>query len=135
MGKIVVGLLVLLLSISSCSKDSSKAENIAVDLIGSWSSSNDQAEGKIVSTYTFNDNSTYLFRTDWFGFNGEPKTKLTEFSENSGAFEVERDSLFLGSFSSRYWIKEDVLYLEYITYPADAPVLTQMKYNRIDVPE
>tara|TARA_R110002012_G_scaffold85005_1_gene212027 strand:- start:13872 stop:14285 length:414 start_codon:yes stop_codon:yes gene_type:complete len=131
------GLLALLL-IVSCTKDDGQSEGFPPDLLGSWSKTYEQEQGIIINNYTFNENSTFKRRIEWFGFNGAPKTELTESSEYTGTFEVEGDSLFFrnlegqGGFDSKFWIKNNVLHLEYITYPADAPVLTQMKYERID---
>ena len=131
------GLLALLL-IASCTKDDGQSEGFTPDLLGSWSETYEQEQGIIVENYTFNVNSRFERRIDWFGFNGAPKTELTESSEYTGTFEVEGDSLFFrnlegqGGFDSKFSIKNNVLHLEYITYPADAPVLTQIKYERID---
>jgi hypothetical protein len=135
----ITSLIVLFFVITSCTDNNKVAEeNFEPDLTGSWNRTDDQAEGNIVSTYTFKSNSSYIYRIDWFGFNGEPKTELTSSSESTGVFKVEGDSLFFqnlnygSGLNSKFWIEGNVLHLEYISYPADAPVLTQMKYNRID---
>ena len=132
------GLLVLLFLAVSCTKEDEGSEGFTPDLLGSWSQTYEQEQGIIVENYTFNVNSRFERRIDWFGFNGAPKTELTESSEYTGTFKVDGDSLFLrnlegkGGLNSKFWIKDNILHLEYITYPADAPVLTQMKYERID---
>jgi len=129
---------IFFLFISCADEDRVNEDNFEADLTGRWNRSDYQVEGEIVSTYTFRSNSTYTYRIDWFGFNGKSKTELTDSSESTGVFGVEGDSIFFqnfefnSEFSSKFWIKDDVLKLEYITYPADAPVLTQMEYNRVD---
>ncbi|WP_108425469.1 hypothetical protein [Flagellimonas amoyensis] len=126
------------LMVSCNDKDDDHGESSVADLLGQWSDTFDQGDGKIITSYTFMADSTYGFSSDFFGFNGKPLTELTGFSEVSGVFEVEGDSLILraaqseGFFKSKFWIKDDVLHLEYISYPADAPVLTQMEYDRVD---
>ena len=138
MKKEFFGLLALLFLAVSCTKEDEGREGFAPNLLGSWSQTYEQEQGVVVNTYTFKVNSRFERRIDWFGFNGAPKTELTESSEYKGAFNVEGDSLFLrnledkGGLNSKFWIKGNILHLEYITYPADAPVLTQMKYERID---
>ncbi|KAB5485658.1 MULTISPECIES: hypothetical protein [Flagellimonas] len=126
------------LMVSCNDNDDDYGKSSVADLLGQWSDTFDQGDGKRISSYTFMEDSTYEFRSDSFGFNGKPLTELTGFSEISGVFEVEGDSLILratqseGFFKSKFWIKGDVLHLEYISYPADAPVLTQMEYDRVD---
>ncbi len=138
MRKGIFGILALWFLVVSCSNEDDTREYFTSDLLGSWSQAYDQEQGIIIENYTFNENSRFERRIEWYGFNGAPKTELTESSENKGIFEVERDSLFFrnlegkSGFDSKFWIKNDALYLEYITYPADAPVLTQMKYERMD---
>ena len=138
MKKEFFGLLALLFLIVSCTEDDGQREGFASDLLGSWSKTYEQEQGIIINNYTFNDNSTFKRRIEWLGFNGAPKTELTDSSEYTGTFKVEGDSLFFrnleseGGFDSKFWIENNVLYLVYITYPADAPVLTQMEYKRID---
>ncbi|MEE1964482.1 hypothetical protein V1387_17470 [Allomuricauda taeanensis] len=136
---ILASIYFLFVLLASCNdNDDDHGESSMADLLGQWSDTYDQGDGKRISSYTFMGDSTYEFRSDSYGFNGKPITELTGFSEVSGVFEVEGDSLILqaaqseGVFKSKFWIKDDVLHLEYISYPADAPVLTQMEYDRID---
>ncbi|MBA4744624.1 MAG: hypothetical protein H2058_05155 [Muricauda sp.] len=137
MSKGFIGFFIFLL-IVSCNKADEPTQGFEPNLLGSWSKTYEQEQGIIINNYTFNVNSTFKRRIEWFGFNGAPKTELTESSEYTGTFEVEGDSLFFrnlegqGGFNSKFWIKNNVLHLEYITYPADAPVLTQIKYEKID---
>ncbi|MDF0708647.1 hypothetical protein [Flagellimonas okinawensis] len=132
--------LLLLLSavLTSCSGDDTIAGASENDLMGSWVRTDDQQDGSIVTTYSFHGDLTYRYTTEWFGFNGEPKTVMTSFSRTNGLFDVEGDSLFLqsleyqGGFNAKFSIFDDVLYLEYITYPADAPVITKLNYHKVD---
>lgn len=126
------------LALSCTSNDDVNEAGLAMDLMGSWDQMTEQEAGKIVFTYTFNEDSSYLYKVDFYGFNGKPKTERTDSSETSGTFEAEGDSLFFkrpgyeGVFKSKFWIEDNVLNLEYISYPADAPVLAQMEYQRVD---
>jgi hypothetical protein len=131
-------LIVLLFFISSCAdNDDANDENSTTDLIGSWSKTRNQGDGLTISTYTFEGDFTYEFESESFGYNGKPITELTGSSEIHGTFKVEVDSLIFrtsssGFLKSKFWIENNVLHLEYISYPADAPVLTKMEYNKVD---
>ena len=139
MEKIFVKSLFLLLFLAtSCNhEDDGIEETNASDLIGSWSETRNQGDGLTISTYTFESDFTYEFEFESFGYNGKPITELTGSSEIHGTFEVETDSVIFrtsssGFLKSKFWIEDDVLHLEYISYPADAPILSQLEYNRVD---
>jgi len=137
MNKGFLGLFISFL-IVSCNKADEPTQDFEPNLLGTWSETYEQEQGTIINNYTFKVNATFKRRIEWLGFNGAPKTELTDSSEYTGIFKVEGDSLFFrnlegeGGFDSKFWIENNVLYLEYITYPADAPVLTQIQYKRID---
>jgi len=106
--------------------------------------------------YTFNSDGTYSYKVNFYGFKDENPDEIIGQSENLGTFEIKGDSLFIkdlqntswekgfnpepdttyfenaASYGSRFEVKEDVLTLYYISYPADAPVKTQMSYERVD---
>lgn len=110
----------------------------------------------MVFTYTFNSDATYSHNIDFYGFKDENPDEIIGQSETVGTFEVREDSIFISArkntswekgfnpeatttvypenegYGSRFEITDKTLTLYYISYPADAPLLTQMSYQRID---
>jgi len=135
------------------------------DLIGLWQRVDEIPSGRseadfrysdMESTYVFNDDNTYSYKVNTYGFKDENPDEIIGQSENLGTFSVKGDSIFLKdlqntsweknfnpepdtiyfedleSYGSRFEIKDNVLTLYYISYPADTPIQTQMSYKRVD---
>lgn len=106
--------------------------------------------------YSFNEDGTCSYKVNFYGFKDEDPDEIIGQSENIGTFEVKGDSVFIkdlqntswekgfnpepdtihfegaASYGSRFEINDNVLTLYYISYPADAPMQTQMSYERVD---
>ncbi|MFD2099183.1 hypothetical protein [Flagellimonas iocasae] len=135
----VKGFFVLFLFVVSCSDDESGNKEVsATHLIGSWSRTVENSEGKTIETYMFKNASGYTHNYQVYGFGHGPVTELGYETEDSGDFRVEGDSLFLepngatGNFSTQFWVSENALYFRYTSSPADAPVTSQLHYDRVD---
>ncbi|MBD1260778.1 hypothetical protein HZY62_09290 [Maribacter polysiphoniae] len=108
----------------------------------------------IKTTYTFDSDKAYSYRVDFYGFEDENPEAIIGSSENVGTYEVRGDSLFIKAVAHTSWEKgfkpdpettrlggkaygykfgivDDELTLYYISYPADAPVPTQMTFERV----
>jgi hypothetical protein len=109
-----------------------------------------------VFAYTFNSDDTYSNTIDFYGFKDENPDEIIGQSETIGTFQVKGDSIFISAkqntswekrfkpepvmtqyeenevYGSRFEIVENTLTLYYISYPADAPVPTQMSYERVN---
>ncbi len=104
--------------------------------------------------YEFNSNATYSHLVNFYGFDDENPDEIIGQSETLGTYEIKRDSVFLKgkamtswekgfnpeptttklsgeAYGSRFEITDDTLSLFYLSYPADAPVQTQMDYKRL----
>ncbi|KAA2216509.1 hypothetical protein [Maribacter flavus] len=105
--------------------------------------------------HTFELDGTYTYKVNYYGFKDENPNELMGQSENKGTFEVNNDSVFIRVFENTSWekgfkpkpetillngeaygnrftIKNETLTLYYISYPADAPVQTQMSFKRLE---
>lgn len=126
------------------------------DEIPSGSSAADFRYFDIISTYTFNLDATYSNKSDYYGFKDENPTEIIGQSETIGTFNIKGDSIFIISrqntswekgfkpvpetieynenigYGSRFEVVDKTLTLYFISYPADAPVATQMSYKRVD---
>lgn len=110
----------------------------------------------IESTYTFNGDATCSYSVNFYGFKDENPNEVIGRSENVGTFEIKGDSVFIKNIQSTSWekgfnpepdtlyfedaaryamrfeIQKNVLTFHYISYPADAPVQTQMSYETVN---
>ena len=108
----------------------------------------------IISAYTFNSDYTYSNKSDFYGFKDEYPDEIIGQSETIGTYQIKGDSIFIYAkqntawekgfkpepetieyedsiaYGSRFEIVGRTLTLYYISYPADAPVPTQMSYER-----
>ncbi|WP_430966714.1 hypothetical protein [Spongiimicrobium sp. 2-473A-2-J] len=107
------------------------------------------------STFRFGKDATYSYTLDFYGFEDENPNEIIGSSERIGTFEVKGDRIFFRDIETTSWengfnptpqtkalngqvyenrfeIAENVLTLHYISYPADAPVQTQMSYKRVE---
>ncbi|ASV31427.1 hypothetical protein [Maribacter cobaltidurans] len=109
----------------------------------------------VETLHTFELDGTYTYKVNYYGFKDENPNELMGQSENKGTFEVNNDSVFMRVFENTSWekgfkpkpetiplngeaygnrftIKNETLTLYYISYPADAPVQTQMSFKRVE---
>lgn len=109
----------------------------------------------VETLHTFELDGTYTYKVNYYGFRDENPNELMGQSENIGTFEVNNDSVFIRVFENTSWekgfkpkaetillngeaygnrftIKNETLTLYYISYPADAPVQTQMSFKRLE---
>ncbi|MDC6406767.1 MULTISPECIES: hypothetical protein [Maribacter] len=109
----------------------------------------------VETLHTFELDGTYTYKVNYYGFKDENPNELMGQSENKGTFEVNNDSVFIRVFENTSWekgfkpkpetillngeaygnrftIKNETLTLYYISYPADAPVQTQMSFKRLE---
>lgn len=107
------------------------------------------------STFRFERDAKYSYTVDFYGFEDENPNEIIGSSERIGTFEVQGDRIFFKdiettswekgfnptpqtttlngqAYGNRFEIAENVLTLFYISYPADAPVPTQMSYKRVE---
>ncbi len=104
--------------------------------------------------YEFNSDATYSHLVNFYGSDDENPNEIVGQSETLGTYEIQRDSVFIKgtvisswdkdfnpeptttklsgeAFGSRFKITDDTLSLFYLSYPADAPLQTQMDYKRL----
>lgn len=104
--------------------------------------------------YKFNSDASYSHLINFYGFDDEDPDEIIGQSETSGTYEIRRDSVFIKAmaitswekgfnpepttaklsgevYGSRFKIIDDTLSLFYLSYPADAPVQTQMDYKKV----
>ncbi|TLF43037.1 hypothetical protein [Maribacter aurantiacus] len=109
----------------------------------------------VETLHTFELDGTYTYKVNYYGFKDENPNELMGQSENKGTFEVNNDSVFIRVFENTSWekgfkpkaetillngeaygnrftIKNETLTLYYISYPADAPVQSQMSFKRLE---
>lgn len=109
----------------------------------------------IESTFKFRTGSKYTNTINFYGFEDENPSEIIGSSERIGIFEIKGDSIFFKdiemtswekgfnpipqtttlngqAYGNRFEIEENVLTLYYISYPADAPIQTQMSYKRAE---
>ena len=108
----------------------------------------------MVITYSFDAKDNYSYTVDFYGFKDENPEELIGSSMNKGSYEVRGDSVFIKAkvhtswekgfkpnpksillngetYGNRFEIIDQTLTLFYISYPADAPVPTQMSYTKV----
>lgn len=152
--------MVVILSCNSDNDDSIDLTKLSgtwkrLDVISSGHTEEDLRYFDMETIYDFSQDETFSFKVNFYGFKDTNPDEIVGQSINRGTFEVEGDSLFVkastnlswdseyspepettlldGSFDGfRYEIKDNILTLYYISYPADAPVATQISYNRVD---
>ena len=110
----------------------------------------------VVSTISFETDAKYALEIDYYGFKDENPNEIIGSSKTLGNYQIRADSVFIKSLQNTSWEKEfnpepytvlyedakssgsrfeindNILTLYYISYPADAPVQTQMSYERVD---
>ncbi|MDN3547691.1 hypothetical protein [Mucilaginibacter aquaedulcis] len=133
-----------LLIIHGCKKDKKQKEQELDSIIGSWM--NPQTTESIFQTVHFMSDGTFSSTTT---FNSENPATV---STTSGTFKTKGDSLFVAikELSERkgnktpvkttvnyklydnatFDVTNSILTLRYTTYPADAPVATEVKFQR-----
>ena len=107
------------------------------------------------STFKFRADTNYSYTVDFYGFEDENPDEIIGSSVRKGTFEIVGDSIFFmdtetiswekgfrpepetrildgEKYGNRFTILGRILSLSYISYPADAPVQTQMEYERTD---
>lgn len=105
--------------------------------------------------YEFEADTNYSYTVDFYGFEDENPDEIIGSSVRKGTFEIDGDSIFFRDtetvswekgfkpepetrilngekYGSRFSIVGSTLTLHYISYPADAPVQTQMEFERFD---
>lgn len=151
--------LTLLTLFSGCKKDDNDFESNT--LLGTWehrepsSAPNGKINGELRIRYYLKPNANYSFRVDYYGIDSPRIDELTGWTEINGSYEVELDSVYMRNEEIEYWSKlfgptvktelvykqdlnsrfqiaNNVLTLDYISYPAEAPIKTQMNYKRVD---
>ncbi len=126
-----------------------------VDEIPSGRTAEDFRYFDMETIYDFSPDQTFSFKVNFYGFKDTNPNEIVGQSINRGTFEVEGDSLFVKALTNlswnseyspepkttlldgrfdgfRYEIKDNILTLYYVSYPADAPVATQIRYHRVD---
>ena len=124
------------------------------DVIPSGVSNTDLRYFDMITTYTFDADKQYSYKVEFYGFEDENPEEVMGSSENIGTYEVRGDSLFIKAevntsweegfqpnphtiqlngrvYGNKFSIVADRLLLYYISYPADAPVPTQMGYDKV----
>ncbi|MBD0778874.1 hypothetical protein HPE56_13820 [Maribacter sp. ANRC-HE7] len=124
------------------------------DVVPSGVTNTDLRYFDVKTTYTFDSDKTYSYRVDFYGFEDENPEAIIGSSENVGSYKVRGDSLFIKAVANTSWeegfkpdpettrlggeaygnkfrIADDELTLYYISYPADAPVPTQMTFEKV----
>jgi hypothetical protein len=134
----------------SCGK-----EDIKESLLGKWQRSEAlQPNGLMRKAYIFETDGTYIDKIDFFDFNGNSVDELTSWILTTGKFKIKGDSLFLFAeertswdkdfnpvqqkerlnnnlFQSKIKVTKSTMVLDYLSYPADAPVRTRMSYKKV----
>lgn len=105
-------------------------------------------------TYIFESDNTYIDKIDIFGLNDNSIGERTSWVLTTGQFKIKGDSLFLFAEERTSWEKEfnpvrqkerlnnnlfqskikltkNIMVLDYLSYPADAPVKTIMSYKKV----
>jgi hypothetical protein len=126
-----------------------------VDVIPSGRSAEDFRYFDMETIYDFSQDETFSFKVNFYGFKDANPNEIVGQSINRGTFKVDGDSLFVKALTNiswdseyspepetilldgrsdgfRYEIKDNILTLYYVSYPADAPVDTQISYSRVD---
>ncbi|VAW10420.1 hypothetical protein MNBD_BACTEROID03-2499 [hydrothermal vent metagenome] len=143
-------LVFLTLFFISCEK-----KDIKESLLGKWQRSDAlQPGGLMRKAYIFEADGTYIDKIDFFGFNGNSIDELTSWILTTGKFKIESDSLFLFAeertswdkdfnsvqqkerlnnnlFQSKIKVTKSTMVLDYLSYPADAPVQTRISYKKV----
>lgn len=146
----IIIFLTSVLLFTSCSKEDDGL------LMGTWTNKKDaQPNGYYVYELRFFNDSAFIAKTSAFGiYTGQAQNDLTAWFEHSGYYSQNVNKLYL--FSNKYTfldtfygdqsqtiIKDEILFqnctfkisdnileLNYTTFPADAPVNTVMQYKR-----
>ncbi|MEM9078066.1 MAG: hypothetical protein AAGC43_13560 [Bacteroidota bacterium] len=128
---------------------------VRIDRIPSGRTESDFRYFNMESTYRFGTDAQFSFTVDLYGFEDENPDEIIGSSVRKGTFEIVGDSIFFRDtettsweigfrpepetrilsgerYGSRFTILERTLTLSYLSYPADAPVQTQMEYVRSD---
>ncbi|MEM8765438.1 MAG: hypothetical protein AAGD88_16575 [Bacteroidota bacterium] len=126
-----------------------------IDRIPSGSSESDFRYFNMEITYEFEKDTNYSYTVDFYGFEDENPDEIMGSSVRKGTFEIVGDSIYFRDketvswekgyrpepetrilngekYGSRFSIVGSTLTLHYISYPADAPVQTQMEFERFD---
>ncbi len=126
---------------------------VRIDRIPSGRSESDFRYFNMESTYKFGGDSNYSYTVDFYGFEDDNPDEIIGSSLRKGTFEIVGDSIFFRDEQTTSWEKgfmpepetrilngekygnkfailDRTLTLSYISYPADAPVQTQMTYER-----
>ncbi|MGB5435792.1 MAG: hypothetical protein WBM98_07875 [Maribacter sp.] len=126
-----------------------------IDVVPSGVSNTDLRYFDMITTYTFDPDKQYSYKVEIYGFEDENPEEVMGSSENIGTYEVSGDSLFIKAevntswekgfhpdpqtimlngivYGTKFKIVADRLMLYYISYPADAPVPTQMGYDKVN---
>ena len=125
------------------------------NLIGKWQRSDStDPNGLMRKTYIFESDNTYIDKIDIFGLNDNSIGERTSWVLTTGQFKIKGDSLFLFAEERTSWEKEfnpvrqkerlnnnlfqskikltkNIMVLDYLSYPADAPVKTIMSYKKV----
>lgn len=126
-----------------------------IDVIPSGRSAADFRYFDMETIHTFGIDGSHSNKVNFYGFKDENPEEIIGQTENKGTFRIKSDSVFIrateltlwekgfnpepetvelngAAYGSRFEIKDNLLTLYYISYPADAPVATQMSYQRVD---
>jgi hypothetical protein len=128
------------------------------DLFGVWTDTlKSGTTGKTVNMLTFNPNGSFVAGTNTYGiYGGQKSNDLSGYFEYYGNYVLSIKNIYFKSQQSISWdsfaggnpvktqkdqvifesctykISSDTLNISYITYPADAPVVTKRQYKRIE---
>ena len=142
----------MILALVSCSEPVLSTPR---DIVGSWISREPlQPRGSMDRILTFGRDGTFAFRVDSYGVYSSSR-KLSSYSEIVGRYTADEDRLQLEPISVTTWdsfygdaqpiiaahsgsllddatfqIRGNELTLTYLSYPADAPVVTTMRFRR-----
>lgn len=126
-----------------------------IDRIPSGRSESDFRYFNMESTYRFGTDDQFSYTVDFYGFEDENLDEIIGSSVRKVTFEIEGDSIFFRDlevitweegfnpepqtitlsgekYGNKFTILNRTLTLSYISYPADAPVHTEMEYQRKD---
>lgn len=153
---IILGFILVSVGIFGCGKeaDTPKVENV---LVGNWiDTETAQPNGSYVNELRFNNDLTFSSKSSSYGlYVGQGSNDLSGWFEYTGNYSICGDKIvFLShkvvSFDSFYggqaetqvkemmlfenctfYIKDDILEINYITYPADAPENTKREFKKV----